>query len=73
MYVCTYVSVTLRNVNLQYHLGMSICANAQAQELWHHLIREYVHYMKTFHGNGEREGQRGWPLAMYVFCKVISA
>ena len=45
VHVCTYVSVTLRNVNMRYRLGMSIEV-ALGMSICAHDVR-YVHYMTT--------------------------
>ena len=65
-YVRTYVSVTLRNVNLRSTLGMSICAYAQAGYRIRALHDEVG---TTFLADGRRGGQRDWPFATYVFAE----
>ena len=60
-----YVSVTLRNVNFQYPLGMSICAHAQAG---YQICALHNDVRMTFLGDRGRGGQCGWPFAMYVVC-----
>ena len=64
--VRTYVSVTLRNVNLRYRLGMSICAHAQAGYRIRTLHDEAGTTFLADRGRGE---QRDWPFTTYVFAE----
>ena len=73
-YVRTYVSVTLRNVNLQ------MSRNSHVTELIRHIPGEYqMPSLAANDGgqgrmvlldNGGRVGQCGWSSATYTFCGV---
>ena len=61
--------VTLRNVNFEVTLGMSICAHTRAGYWIHALHNDVKPYGTTFLGNGGQGGQRGWPYAAYLFAQ----
>ena len=65
--VRTYVSVTLRNVNLWFRLGMSICTHARMGN-WIHALHNDVGMM--FLAYGGRGALHGWPFAMYLRSQV---
>ena len=68
MYVRTYMLVTLRNVNFEVTIGLSICAHARAGYQIHALHNDVKPY-GTFLGNRGQGGQRGWPYTAYIFTE----
>ena len=65
MYICTYMSVTVRNVNLR---SCSECRFALAPEQESDMC--ITHDVgTTFLGDRGQGGQRGWPFASYIFAE----